>query len=316
MSFNIEQGLFSFDLTDYHAILGVPVDAEAKDIRKRYLAIARRLHPDSCAAESEADRQRASEYLSKLVNPAYEQLSQERNFTEHQVLLKMKGQQALRQQDTIVLASDTARRLASTGEVDQTYRGAIRELAEQQYQSLEQTLDRIGQMSELNLVYLMRKHGADGNAAPRSAANRPSTSGKPAARPGQPAPPPPPPTRESIVASNLRRAQEYEAKNDFASAIRELREALQLSPTSAQCHSRLGVVYLKLKQETMAKIHFNQALKLNPQDAIALEGKRRLDITSGQAAASPQKPPKAQPKASPPKDDKGGGLFGLFGKKK
>ncbi|NJL20164.1 MAG: tetratricopeptide repeat protein, partial [Leptolyngbyaceae cyanobacterium SM1_3_5] len=265
MSFNIEQGLFSFDLTDYHAILGVPVDAEAKDIRKRYLAIARRLHPDSCAAESEADRQRASEYLSKLVNPAYEQLSQERNFTEHQVLLKMKGQQALRQQDTIVLVSDTARRLASTSDIDQTYRGAIRELAEQQYQSLEQTLDRIAQISELNLVYLMRKHGqADGSATRPS--TRPSASGKPAARPEQPAPPPPPPTRESIVASNLRRAQEYEAKNDFASAIRELREALQLSPTSAQCHSRLGVVYLKLKQETMAKIHFNQALKLNPQD--------------------------------------------------
>ncbi|MBD2090987.1 tetratricopeptide repeat protein [Microcoleus sp. FACHB-1515] len=318
MSFNIEQGLFGFDLTDYHAILGVPVDAEAKDIRKRYLTIARRLHPDSCAAESEVDRQRASEYLSKLVNPAYEQLSQERNFTEHQVLLKMKGQQALRQQDTIVLMSDTARRLAGTGDIDQTYRGAIRELAEQQYQSLEQTLDRIGQISELNLVYLMRKHGqADGTAAPRPTANRPSASGKPAARPGQPAPPPPPPpTRESIVASNLRRAQEYEAKNDFASAIRELREALQLSPTNAQCHSRLGVVYMKLKQETMAKIHFNQALKLNPQDAIALEGKRRLDMTSGQAAAPPQKtPPKAPPKASP-KDDKGGGLFGLFGKKK
>lgn len=312
MSFNIEQGLFGFDLTDYHAILGVPVDAEAKDIRKRYLAIARRLHPDSGAVISEADRQRASEYLSKLVNPAYEKLSQERNFTEQQVLLKLKGQQALRQQDTIVLMSDNARRLAGTGDVDQTYRAAIRELAEQQYELLEQTIERIGQISELNLVYLMRKQGqSDGNTAQRPAANRPPAPGKPA-RPGQPAPPPPPPTRESIVASNLRRAQEYEAKNDFASAIRELREALQLSPTNAQCHSRLGVVYLKLRQETMAKIHFNQALKLNPQDAIAIEGKRRLDLTNAQASASTQKTP---PKAAP-KDDKGGGLFGLFGKKK
>lgn len=316
MSFNIEQGLFNFDLTDYHAILGVPVDAEAKDIRKRYLAIARRLHPDSGAAESEIDRQRASEYLSKLVNPAYEKLSQERNFTEQQVLLKLKGQQALRQQDTIVLISDNARRLAGTGDIDQTYRAAIRELAEQQYQALDQTIERIGQMSELNLVYLMRKQGQVDPQSARPGATQSSAARKPAARPGQPPAPPPPPTRESIVASNLRRAQDYEAKNDFASAIRELREALQLSPTNAVCHSRLGVVYMKLKQETMAKIHFNQALKLNPQDAIAIEGKRRLDLASAQASASPQKtPPKTSPKA-PPKDDKSGGLFGLFGKKK
>lgn len=53
MSFKIKSGLFKFDLTDHHAILGVPVDADFKDIRKRYLQIARRLHPDSCGAKTE-----------------------------------------------------------------------------------------------------------------------------------------------------------------------------------------------------------------------------------------------------------------------
>ena len=318
MSFNIDQGLFSFDLTDYHAILGIPVDAEMKDIRKRYLFIARRLHPDSCAAESEADRQRASEYLSKLVNPAYEKLSQERNYTEQQVLLKLKGQQALRQQETVVLMSDAARRLAGTGELEQIYHTAVKELAEQQYQALDQAIERIGQISELNLVYVMRKQGQiDPKAGSRPTVAQSSQPAKPGTRPGPAAPtaPPPPPTRESIVASNLRRAQEFESKQDYARAIQELREALQLSPTNAQCHSRLGVVYLKLNQATMAKIHFNQALKLNPQDPIALEGKRRLDIASGQAGTA--KDPKAQktPPKTPPKDERGG-LFGLFGNKK
>ncbi|MBO1349251.1 MAG: hypothetical protein EBE86_018515 [Hormoscilla sp. GUM202] len=36
MSFLIQKGLFKTDFTDYHAVLGVPVDAEKKEIRKRY----------------------------------------------------------------------------------------------------------------------------------------------------------------------------------------------------------------------------------------------------------------------------------------
>ncbi|MBC6474524.1 MAG: DnaJ domain-containing protein [Hormoscilla sp. GM102CHS1] len=45
MSFLIQKGLFKTDFTDYHAILGVPVYAENKEIRKRYMKIAKKLHP-------------------------------------------------------------------------------------------------------------------------------------------------------------------------------------------------------------------------------------------------------------------------------
>ena len=51
MSLKIDRGLFKYDFIDHHAILCVPVDADVKDIRKRYLQIARRLHPDSSAIE-------------------------------------------------------------------------------------------------------------------------------------------------------------------------------------------------------------------------------------------------------------------------
>jgi curved DNA-binding protein CbpA len=315
MSFNIEQGLFNLDFIDHHAVLGVPVDAEIKEIRKRYLGIARRLHPDSCVTESEADRQRASELLSKLVNPAYEKLSQERNYTEYMVLLKLKGQQAMRQQETVVLSSDTARQLASVSEVEQTYRATLKELAAQQYQSLEQAIERIGQISELNLVYLMRKHGKIESAAKKPAAQ--VSSGAAAGSPGRSAQPQPatphPPTREELINSNLRRAHAYEVKQDYAKAIQELREALKINPTNSHCHSRLGVVYLKLNQATMAKIHFNQALKLNPQDPVALEGKRRLEPASGAAPKDAAQKPSAKDSKS---DKSGGGLFGLFGGKK
>ncbi|TAF42574.1 MAG: molecular chaperone DnaJ, partial [Oscillatoriales cyanobacterium] len=55
MSFEMTKGLFKFDFTDQHAILGVPLDAEFNDIRKRYMKIVRRLHSDTCPFENQAD---------------------------------------------------------------------------------------------------------------------------------------------------------------------------------------------------------------------------------------------------------------------
>lgn len=322
MTWKIEQGLFSTDFTDHHAILGVPVDAEIKDIRKRYLGIARRLHPDSRSSDDAADRQRAAEYLSKLVNPAYEKLSQEKNYSEYCVVLRLKGQQALKQQETVVLTSDIARRIASSSNIESDYKIALRELAEQQYQQLDKTIDIIGQISELNLVYLMRQASqsapATRKSAPESTPN-PATP-RPAAPPAANAAPaaPPAPSIDALVAASLRRAQEFETKQNFPKAILELRDALKMDPNSSVCHSRLGVIYLKTNQATMAKIHFNKALELNPQDAVALEGKRRLEGPNAKPA--PGKPDskggKPNPRGGQPDTKGGGGLFGLFGNKK
>lgn len=336
MSFKFDKGLFDPDFTDYHAILGIPVDADMKDVRKRYLALARRLHPDSCAQEAEGDRQRASTYLSKLVNPAYEKLSQEKIYTEHCVFLRLKGQNAMKQQDTVVLTSTAAQKLAAASEVEISYKAAVRQLAEQQYDHLDQTLDLISQLSELNLVYLMRKNGkfdsvtnspprassaADASGAAASAASGASSPQSNAPRSGAKAPV----TMSQLVDACLRRAQEFEAKQDFGRAVLELREAIKINPRSSDAHSRLGVVYLKSGQPTMAKIHFNKALELNPEDERALEGKRKLDPSGAKsagaatkAAAKPAKPAagaKSAPKGGKP-NSSGGGLFGLFGGKK
>jgi curved DNA-binding protein CbpA len=334
----IEQGLFSLDFTDYHAILGIPVDAEVKDIRKRYLSIARRLHPDSCVTENETDRQRAAEFLSKLVNPAYEKLSQEKNYTEYCVVLRLKGQQALKQQDTVALNGDLARRLAAASDLDTSYRAAVRSLAENQYQHLNETAEYIGQISELNLVYLMRKESRGESIAPSRSAPTNGATATPSATAPAPPPkaPPAPPTRDALIAAYLRRAQEFETKQNFPRAIQELRDALRMEPTSSVCHSRLGVIYWKTKQATMAKIHFNKALELDPQDAVALEGKQRLESPNGRIPANKPdgKGAKPDPKAKPdprakmnpkggtsqkggkPDNKGGGGLFGLFGGKK
>ena len=323
MAFKIEQGLFTLDFIDYHAVLGIPIDADVKEIRKRYLTIARRLHPDSSTSENEAERQKASELLSKLVNPAYEKLSQEKNHNEYTVLLRLKGQQALRQQETVVLTADAARRLASASDPDSSYRAALKELTDRQYQQLDQTLDVIGQISELNLVYLMRKE-KKGEAPIQTPKTTPAGSNaaksQPTAQSNAQSPVTAAPSHAALIEAYLRRAQEFENKKDYAKTLLELRDALKLDPTNSTCHSRLGIVYFKLSQPTMAKIHFNKALELNPQDAVALEGKRKLESPNSKAAASGK--PEAKGKKPDPKKGKpnaqggSGGLFGLFGGKK
>ncbi|MBW4464110.1 MAG: tetratricopeptide repeat protein [Pegethrix bostrychoides GSE-TBD4-15B] len=328
MSLKIEQGLFNLDFVDHHAILGAPVDADLKEIRKRYLGIARLLHPDSAMLESGADRQLAAEYLSKLVNPAYEKLSQEKSNTEHAVLLRLKGQQALKQQDTVVLTSDSARQVASSSDIDSAYKAALRDLTQNQYRQLDRALELTGQISELNLVYLMRKESrgdmsARRQGAPVSAASEGGTaSGMPRTfSRSTPNPAAPPPPKETLVSAYLRRAAGFETKQDYPRAILELRDALKLEPTNSACHSQLGVIYLKTNQATMAKIHFNKALELNPEDAVALEGKRRLEGPSAKSdpkAKAASKPGASKPagKSSSKEEKGGGGLFGLFGGKK
>jgi curved DNA-binding protein CbpA len=325
MSFQIERGLFLLDFTDYHAILGVPVDAEVKDIRKRYLKIARRLHPDSYVSESKEEEQRASQLLSKLVNPAWEKLSQEKDRTEYSLLLKLKGQQGLQKKGSIEIMSNLAKQLSVANNLDHFYQTSLRDLASKQYDHLSQAPELTAQLSELNLVYLMRKESSGGLSLdePKKTIYTGSNIPDSTQAPSRSAPPPTPPRqtyREDLTAQYYRRAEEHANKNNFAQAILELREALQAEPNNSQCHSLMGMVYLKQNQATMAKIHFNKALQINPQEPMALEGKQKLEQPSGKAgkatgaaAASPQK---TAPKGNKPDDKSGGGLFGLFGGKK
>ena len=73
-----------------------------------------------------------------------------------------------------------------------------------------------------------------------------------------------------------RRAEALVEKNNFAMAVLELRDALKLDPQNSACHSLLGDVYLKQKQRSMARIHFERALALNPKDEVALKGRQLI----------------------------------------
>lgn len=326
MSIQIDRGLFRLDLIDHHAILGVPLDISAKQVRRHYLKIARRLHPDSCASEGEVAKQQASELLSKLVNPAYELLANEKEVAEYLLLLRLKGQQLQRQADTLQLASEPAQKLASAPNIEHAYKQALAPLIEEQYRSLEQSIEIIGQISELNLVYLMRTAGAkiESKAAttppPSSNADQSAATAKPETSAPAPASTqykatatkaPPPRRAVSLLENYFRRAEEFELRRDYPKAILELREALQTNPQNSECHSRLANIYLQANQGTMAKIHFNKALELDPKNELALQGKQKLE-KAGQKAGRPAKTAQTPKDQDKPK----GGLFGLFGGKK
>lgn len=311
---NIEQGLFKFDFTDHHAILGVALDADTKQIRKRYLKIARKLHPDALRTATDAEKQQASELLSKMVNPAYEKLTQDKEMAEYQLTLRMRGK-SLSQQPPAALAlqSEAAKAVLASNNALSLYTNDLNKLASAQYESLEQVFEITGQISELNLAYLVSSAGnTAGNTAvadsvpevakPNGAAPSPKT---------PPAPPPPSPKqqRESIIDSYLNRARQFELKKDYPQAILEMREAVKAHPNSAPCHAQLASIYLRAGQATMARVHMKRALALDPNDMAAKGVELRLNKGDKGKSESSQRDKKK------PNAGSRGGLFGLFGGK-
>jgi len=325
MSFQITKGLFKFDFTDQHAILGVPVDAEFNDIRKRYMKIARRLHSDTCPFESQAEKNQANEFLSKVVNPAYNKFSKESERKEYGLLLGAIAKRTAKEQKNLHIEGAAAKKLLTANDYQEAYKKALTELAENQYESIANTLEIIAQISELNMVYLLRKElkglvasqpqpaaapagkppaAATSAGKPPAAAPAGTSASKP---PAAPPPPPPAKTQDAFVEQACRRVEGLISTKNYAKAILELKEALKRDPKHSKGHALLGLCYLEQKQATMAKIEIKKALELNPQEPTALEASKKLEQSTAQTAKT---------KAAAEKPSFFGGLFGGGGKKK
>lgn len=313
MSFEMTKGLFKYDFTDQHAILGVPLDAEYNDIRKRYMKIARRLHSDTCSFESQADKDWANQFLSKVVNPAYNKFSKESDRKEYSLLLTAIAKRVAKEQPKMQIESEAAKQLATAKDWEEAYKTAVSKLALKQYESVKETQEAIDQISELNMVYLLRKErlGGVGVAAgsPPKAATPTSTAKKAAAAsPATPATPatatpapPPPKVQDSPAEAYCRRAQGFMDSKSYAKAILELKEGVKRDAKHSPAHAMLAMCYFEQNQATMAKLEMNKALASNPQEPTALEVKKKLE----QAAAKSKKG-----------DEKPGFFASLFGGKK
>ncbi|MEH2362780.1 tetratricopeptide repeat protein [Nostoc sp.] len=65
-------------------------------------------------------------------------------------------------------------------------------------------------------------------------------------------------------------------------AVQELRDAIKLEPNNSDYYALLGLVHLKQKFIGMARVYIRQALKLNPQDSLALKYAPALKIQPGE----------------------------------
>ena len=324
MSFEIKYGLFKLNITDHHAVLGVSLDADPKKIRLRYLKIAQKLHPDKCRKDP-AKMKAAGEILSKLVNPAYEQLSRKTAFAEHQLVLTQLGKRLTENRDKVTLKSPSARELLKAGDssADLVYQKLLKKLATEQYQSLDRAIENIGAISELNMVYLMLQGdrrinrpekntvsttATATNKPPQAKAKATATTANTSAKPQEP-------TKESRVNAFVARAQQYISKKEHDRAIKELKDALRIDPNHGVAHAVMGKAYLHRRQLTMAKVHISKAYKAEPHNPIVVESKKALDKLSKAASKSKTTQP-GSPSSKNDKPANSGFFSGFFGAKK
>jgi tetratricopeptide (TPR) repeat protein len=275
-SFKIDRGIGQYNSSDYFAILGLPVTADALQIRKRYLTIARNLHPD-VYGRAPAEKHKACEYLAKLVSPAYNMLMQDSERVEYSALLKLIAKRLMKRELKMAPKSDIAKNLLCSPS-EQHYIRSVEAIAKLQYESLDKILEYTAQLSELNLIYIMYQEGYH-----PSHIEPPQAISKLSANRGQ---------------NHITLAEEHISQKQWTMALGELRAALPLEQTNSKCHALLGLVYLNQNLSGMAKVSFQQALKLNPKEPLALEHIAKC-ISATNSVQNKQK--------------KGGGFFGWLG---
>lgn len=292
--FEISKGICQYSSHDYYAILGTPIISDIHKIRKSYLHIAKLLHPDTYSEnQSNAAKSQATKYLAKLVNPAYTFLMAEKERDEYSTILKLLAKKIIKQEQKFIPSSEAAKNLLYSPTIA-NYEKAVEAIASQQYQDLDKILERTGQLSELNLVFILHQEGYQPQET--KSVPMPTIFAEPkfTATVGR-------------TPNKIKIAEDYIAQKQWMLAIKELREYLQIDNQNSYCHSLLGLAYMHQKLDGMAKVSFQQALKLNPREAIALANIDK--IGNSQPIKASQNAANQKPKT----DKKKGSFFGWLG---
>ncbi|CAN1212804.1 hypothetical protein TUMEXPCC7403_21545 [Tumidithrix helvetica PCC 7403] len=152
----IDRGISQFN-HDYYAALGVPITVDINLIRQRYLGIARILHPDIYGL-SPQEKEIATQYLAKLVNPAYNVLMQGKDREAYRGIFKLLAKRLMQRVRNIEIKSEIAKQLLLNTN-DETYEQLFFNVADCQYSSLDSILEYTAQLSELNLIYILYREG-------------------------------------------------------------------------------------------------------------------------------------------------------------
>jgi curved DNA-binding protein CbpA len=322
----ITKGIGYQGFDDHFAILGLPITANERQVRDRYLMIAKKLHPDVCRLSTD-EKDLATRFFARLVNPAYFALNRTRERAEYLKVLKLIPKLMLKRNQKISPQSDVAQNLANAPNKE-NYEQAVIAISILQYEHMSGFLDFAGDLSELNLVFLLCNEGCqhliskptpktsiegrpiegrpiEGTAIGNTTASRPARTGyydtsatgatgfTGVTRPGG--------NTSNTAASNsqadltkvmakkhLQEAQALIARKQWQDAIKELRNAIKIDSQNSQGHVLLGIVYMNQNLTSMAKASFQEALKINPKDPVASENLRKLDGQGSKHGGDPQ----------------------------
>lgn len=318
----MKQVSFSTDwlnkFSDPYAVLGVSVSADEKRIAKRYRTVAKQLHPDRYINQEADVREFAIQLLTKLINPTYQKVKQDKGRAEHLAMLRFQVRRSVRQQ-SLQPKTKWAIKLLNTppSEADVFYEQAVTQLANQQYEDFEQFEAITHALAELNLVYLKVKMGDPIIRPKRSGlmAN-PQTSTLSGIQTDSKQQPDEQPA-EDYAKRHYERAVVYAKGQNWPMVVQELRDAIRIEPKRSSYHALLGVAYLKQRLEGMAKVHLRQALKLDPTDRLACKYAPLVDLQPPAPAngATSKTNGSTEKSKSKRESSKGGFFSNLFARK-
>ncbi len=325
----IERGLARYE-PDYFAALGVPLTADAKQIKKSYLLAAKALHPDRFVGQPEAIEQ-ANWLFAKLINPANEALSKDKDRAEYEAVIQLRIRRLVEKgEESLWPDTEAVRLLRRTKEWETAYVDAVKDLAGQQFSSLDQVLEKANELSELNLAYLLLKGGAANRLARRSSMPVPSpamSSAKPApssstsasttppaAQPSSGAPPARPKPL-SFGETRYNQAMEMIERKQYKEAIQYLGIAINAEPNQARYYLQRGLTYLKMGNSGMAKADLQKTLRLEPTNTDAQKAMKQIEASAPQSSTGSETQPPQSSKAKADGDQGGGLLKRLFNRK-
>jgi curved DNA-binding protein CbpA len=296
----IDRGIAQQGLDDHYAVLGVPITATPLQVRDRYLVIAKKLHPDVTNLTKE-ERDVGNRFFARMVNPAYFALNKARERAEYSNVLKLVAKRMVKRSQKVIIQSEIAKALAKSP-TQENYEKAVRMVAAVQYQKIGRMLDHAGDISELNLVYLLCRDGyahliergsPEDTKKPAPAKQEWQTVRGEETRIQKPIPAPGAPINSSSFAQYLKSAETAIQNKEWSVALKDLRNALKINDRDSRCHALMGVVYLNQKFPAMAKTSFEEALKYNPKEPIALQ--YLPQVSKGTTPSKPQEQKKNVP---------------------
>ncbi|PHV64342.1 DnaJ domain-containing protein [Cyanobacterium aponinum AL20118] len=287
---DLKGGLFKYEVKDYYAILGLPISANPKDIRLRYLKLAYQLHPDTNQAETKENREKASTILSKLVNPAYENLYKDKLRKECQLIFSEISMRLAPMAKEMTLSGEIPKKLLrEEANFNKMYQDLIETLAKEQYQDLSKLAVKIGLLSELNMIYLVRQKqgelgkvmgGTSSNVEPKIAVSEPIITAAPEQSDNTGVSQQVEEKEEKVPVSRLEKlinsAKNHIEQFNPDAALFDLREAVKIDANSAVAHAMLGSVYLLQNNLPYGRIHINKAVGIDSNNPTVKKAQEEL----------------------------------------